>query len=323
MKRLSMCLLSLGLVTASCTLSDVPEGECGNDALRFGDACIAEAECTGSSKRVLSSDDRICTCFTGYTYIYDDCYQAGETLIFGRYPQDEDSDTPLPLKWRILEVNDDSALLISEYILEQSPYHDQQEDITWEWSNVRSYLNGFDGSHNKNGIDHTGKGFIDRAFTADDRKRIKTVTNKNPDAPADWNSTPGGNDTEDKVFLLSYDEVFKFFPTNKSRIASPTAYALHPPTSSGRNNLYTCPITCSADNSCGCSMGTTWNNNALNVQLCSNIQCCSYWWLRSPGTDPEGAASVYYGGGVYNYYDVDDIYLGLRPALYVSLSSEF
>ena len=214
-------------------------------------------------------------------------------------------------------------LLISEYILEQSPYHDQQEDITWEWSNVRSYLNGFDGSHNKNGIDHTGQGFIDRAFTADDRKRIKTVTNKNPDAPADWNSTPGGNDTEDKVFLLSYDEVFKFFPTNKSRIASPTAYALHPPTSSGRNNLYTCPITCSADNSCGCSMGTTWNNNALNVQSCSNVQFCSYWWLRSPGNNPNNAAYVGYRCGFIGHNSVTLGTPGLRPALYVSLSPEF
>ena len=295
---------------------------CVEGYLWFGDACIAKAECTGSSKRMIShSDVGTCTCFIGYTYIYNDCYQAGETLTFGRYPQDEDSDAPSSLKWRILEINDDAALLISEYVLEQYRYHDTREDITWEKSNVRSYLNGLSAAFNKNGIDHDGNGFIDKAFTADERKWIKQVMNKNPDASADWNSTPGGSDTEDKVFLLSRDEALKHFKTNKSRIASPTAYALHPPTNSGSINLYTCPVTCSSDNSCAGTEGSTWNNDASNVQLCSNIQCASYWWLRSAGKSPNTVAIVNYGGGVSSLYVSHD-YIGLRPALYVYLRSE-
>ena len=290
---------------------------CAEGTLRFGDACIAKDECTGSSRRMISqSDPGACTCFTEYTYIIDDCYKAGETLTFGRYPQDEDSDTPSPLKWRILEINDGAALLISEYVLEQYRYHDTREAITWEKSNVRSYLNGLSAAFNQNGIDYDGKGFIDNAFTAEERKWIKQVTNKNPDAPEGWGSASGGNDTEDKVFLLSHDEVLKYFPTNKSCIGSPTAYAIRPPEGSGRNNLYTCQVTCSGDDSCpisGC------NQNGTNVYMCSNVQCGSHWWLRSPGVIPDDAAYVFVGGGVSSF-SVNNVYPGLRPALYIHLN---
>ena len=131
---------------------------CDKGYLRFFDHCIREDEC--QSPRV-NNHDGTCTCFGRYTYMYGDCFTVGDSMTLGRYPQNENSLVPSPLTWKILELNDDSALLLSEYVLEQYTYHDQQEDITWEKSNIRSYLNGFDGSHNKNGIDHTGKGFID------------------------------------------------------------------------------------------------------------------------------------------------------------------
>ena len=240
---------------------------------------------------------------------------VGAEVEFGRYPQNEDSNTPSPITWQVLEVTTDSALLISKYILEQYQYHDKSENITWEQSNVRSYLNGFDGTHNKNGIDHTSDGFFKNAFSDDEQSRIKEVTNKNPNGK--WTeSTPGGNDTKDKVFLLSHDEVLQYFPTRKSQVASPTAYAIHSPGGSGRDNLYTCQVTCSGDDSCSTS---SCNKNGTDVQVCSNVQCSSRWWLRSPGNSPYSAAYVFVGGGVGSYYvSCDDI--GLRPALHVYLN---
>ena len=246
---------------------------------------------------------------------------VGAEVEFGRYPQDENSDMPSPLTWQVLDVTKDSALLISKYVLERYPYHDKKENITWEQSNVRSYLNGFDGTHNQNGIDHTGKGFIDMAFTADEQRWIKQVTNTNPSSPVSWNNVPGGNNTTDKVFLLSHGEVLQYFPTNKSRVAHPTAYAIHPPTSSGRNNLYTCQVTCSGDNSCSAS---GCNSNGTNVQACLNVQCGSAWWLRSPAYRPDYAANVHVDGGV-SFGGVFSDIVGtvnhaLRPALYVHLN---
>lgn len=346
MRQRNVCILCLGLLTMSCTnwmkgenayMTSGCEGAyeirdangacvCNSDSLRFADRCIERKECTG--KRV-NNGDGTCTCFGTYAYIDGDCFTVGDTVEFGRYPQNENSPVPLPLTWQILKINDDSVLLISQYVLEQYTYHDQQEDITWEHSNIRSYLNGLDGSHNKNGVNYEGRGFIDLAFTASERKQIKTVTNTNPGvSPEGRNSmpddpetkdriflTPGGNDTEDRIFLLSRDEVLDYFPTNKSRIASPTAYAIQPPASSKRKNLYTCQITCSHDNSCDCKDGT-WNNHVTNIQPCSDAPCAAtLWWLRSPGNNPDHAAVVdTVGNNAFTFVDDDE--LGLRPALY-------
>ena len=287
---------------------------CDKGYLRFGPACIKREDCTGV--RRADNGEGKCICWSPYAYVNGDCYMVGEKLEFGRYPQTAQSEALSPLIWQILDITEDAALLISEYVLEQYTYHDKIEDITWEWSNVRSYLNGFDGTHNKNGIDHTGKGFIDFAFTPAERKQIRQVTNTNPDAPADWNSTPGGNDTEDKIFLLSRDEAFKYFPNNKSRLANPTAYAIYPPTSSGRDNLVTCEITCSTNDRCVCQGGTV-KDDGSSVSACSNIQCSSRQWLRSPGSRPTESAGIYFGGSIGS---VENLNFGLRPVLYIYLN---
>ena len=148
------------------------------------------------------------------------------------------------------------------------------------------------------------------------------MTNTNPDYDYDdflgsSGSVPGGSDTEDRIFLLSSDEYDKYFPTIKSRIVSPTAYAIDSRISSERKDIYVCQITCSSDNDCSAS---NCNNTGENVSLCSNVQCASYVWLRSPGQFPGKPAPIVdianMGDAVHNDYP------GLRPALYVSLSSE-
>lgn len=47
-----------------------------------------------------------------------------------------------------------------------------------------------------------------------------------------------------------------------------------------------------------------------------------FWWLRSPGNSSHDAAGVYYYGWVFGYgYDVQEAAGGIRPALYLNLSS--
>ena len=47
MKQLSMCILFLGLATASCTIPDPLSGPCGNDSFRLGDV---ECQCVTPDK---------------------------------------------------------------------------------------------------------------------------------------------------------------------------------------------------------------------------------------------------------------------------------
>ena len=90
--------------------------------------------------------------------------------------------------WRVL---DDSGFLFSEDLLETKAYHDTLSGITWENCTLRSYLNG--------------QTFLNSNFTGTEQDAIKdtSVTNdSNPD-----HSTAGGNNTTDKLFLLSLAEV--------------------------------------------------------------------------------------------------------------------
>lgn len=92
------------------------------------------------------------------------------------------------LNWYVLDKRGGKTLVLSEYVLEQRTYHDVLEPMTWETCDLRAYLNGE---------------FLDR-FSPEDQAKIAEVTNTNPSNPTYGIS--GGNDTTDKVFLLSLQE---------------------------------------------------------------------------------------------------------------------
>ena len=118
--------------------------------------------------------------------------QAGDKISFGSY------------EWRILEVQKNTALIITEYIIEQRAYHNAYKDITWADCSLRKYLNSE---------------FYDR-FTAAEKSRIIPVLNKNPDNQ--WYGTKGGTDTQVSIFLLSIEEtVCRYFGDSSSKLYSP------------------------------------------------------------------------------------------------------
>ncbi|GAA0751158.1 DUF6273 domain-containing protein [Clostridium sartagoforme] len=89
----------------------------------------------------------------------------------------------------MLYIEDNAALIITEDIIEQRPYHDDYKDIKWAECGLRKYLNGE---------------FYDK-FNDTDKSRIIEVTNKNLDNP--WYGTKGGDDTKDSIFLLGIEDV--------------------------------------------------------------------------------------------------------------------
>lgn len=103
--------------------------------------------------------------------------------------------------WRVLDIQDNTALVITEDIIEQRAYHDAYKDITWADCALRKYLNDE---------------FYDK-FTATDKSRIIPVLNKNPDNQ--WYGSKGGADTQDSVFLLSIEEVVcKYFGDSSPKL---------------------------------------------------------------------------------------------------------
>jgi hypothetical protein len=113
-------------------------------------------------------------------------------------------------EWRILDEQDGKMLIISERGFGLMPYHDdgtRGSDITWEHSNIRAYLNGE---------------FYDN-FDSADQNRIIETTVINDDNPG--YGTDGGNDTIDKIFLLSIDESELYFEDDRSRVLNARNHA--------------------------------------------------------------------------------------------------
>lgn len=133
-------------------------------------------------------------------------YNGFVTIVFGRYPQASKNENAL-IEWLVLKNDGSKALLISKYALDCQRYNTSGTDTTWETCTLRRWLNG---------------SFINSAFSAEEQKQIlhTTVTvDRNPSS-----NTDPGNNTKDKVFLLSEDEAGEYFSSDSTRQCQGTAY---------------------------------------------------------------------------------------------------
>lgn len=157
--------------------------------------------------------------------------------------------------WRVLDIQDNVALLITEDIIEQRAYHDAYKEITWADCSLRKYLNGE---------------FYDK-FSEADKSRIMPVLNKNLDNQ--WYGSKGGVDTKDSIFLLSVEEVCKYFGDSRSKLYN-----------RGKNQRY-------------------WferkdENNSKRIARFESETWGSWWWLRSPGRVSVKAVYIHGDGNI-------------------------
>ena len=209
--------------------------------------------------------------------------QSGRQITFGRYPQTANGNDNTPIEWLILDRDEQKILIVSKYGLDAQPYKKDYTSLTWETCTLRTWLNGT---------------FYNKAFSSAEQAAILTtnVDNSKNQCYSGW-STSSGNNTQDKVFLLSYAEANKYFgvtydnsSNTKSRVA-PTAYAI--------------------------AQGT-WTSSSNKT---TDSTYAGWWWLRSPGTYQDYAAIVYFVGSLdFNYVDSDSG--SVRPALWVNLESK-
>lgn len=119
----------------------------------------------------------------------------GETLTFGSYEQDGNTGNGTePIEWRVIGTSGGKSLLLSEYSLDRQPYNTSRTDVTWATSSLRKWLNG---------------PFLTAAFSTDEQKIIQSTTITTEDSygtGSRWRAD-GGKDTNDKVFVLSVEEV--------------------------------------------------------------------------------------------------------------------
>ena len=221
--------------------------------------------------------------------------RQADNLYFGTYQQSSDGNGGYnidPIKWRVLENADGQLFLLSDQNLDVFQYHTDWESVTWEKSTMRSWLNGYGASENTggdSGTDYTSDNFIGAAFSEKEQKAIAETTVVNDDNPN--HNTDGGNNTTDKIFLLSIAEASNssYFADDASRISTNTAYVVD-----------------------GGKIGGDMYSAGKG----------DWWWLRSPGSSDHSAAGVAGNGDVDNagvYGDKED--RAVRPAFHLDLNS--
>ena len=94
-----------------------------------------------------------------------------------------------PIKWRVIKCENGEALLLSDIVLDKQKYNKRLKKVTWEKSTLRKWLN---------------KKFMNRAFSSSEQEAIHTTKVINEDNY--YYKTDGGNDTLDKIYLLSLSE---------------------------------------------------------------------------------------------------------------------
>jgi len=168
--------------------------------------------------------------------------------------------------WRVLALEGNRAKILSVDIIENRQYHTSWTSMTWANSSLRAYLNST---------------FLN-TFNTTDRARIVETTITNPNNQ--WFGTNGGGNTQDRIFLLSIEEVVRYFGDSGQLTNRPS--------------------------------GAWWIDDQFNFARIARFQgSLSWWWLRSPGNNPDYAAVVPSDGRLI----MDGNFVvgtgGVRPAL--------
>lgn len=217
--------------------------------------------------------------------VRDEQFSSGRYVTLGTYPQSANGDDLTPIEWRVLARDGNKALLISRYGLDVQPYNSEKTDVTWETCTLRTWLNNT---------------FFNKAFTSAEQATILTTTVYNfwTEGNTEWESG-GGNTTQDRIFLLSYEEANQYLQVkyrqgigdnNRASRVTPTEYAL---ARGAYTQDYKTPE--------GADAG--------------------WWWLRSPGREQRHAAIVSHNG--FLSYSVVSSTSGLiRPAVWINIESD-
>lgn len=218
------------------------------------------------------------------TLLTPDPYTVGTHILFGRYEQDDDlSNGQEPLEWIILDRTGDKVLLITKDIIDfgyncKAGINGETQPYRWSNCTLRQWLNDE---------------YIYTTFTEYEQAAIMSTTVKAEKSP--FNNYAIGQDTQDRVFIMSYSESNRYFLSDEDRSAEPSTAILRHPYS---------------------SVGQIWHDDIMYETNKRGIT--SYTWsLRAPGKDTytvigaDGKAAKSFG-----WYQ----YVGVRPECWVDLS---
>ena len=216
-----------------------------------------------------------------------------------------------PIRWRILSNDGETAFILCDSIIADMSYqsnyiYDSASDEAYTPANGApsgTYANNYKYSEVRRWLNET---FYETAFTSLQQEIIITTTVDNSVYSTGFSPNPYAcEDTEDKVFFLSYREV-----TN-------SAYGFTSSFTTSDNSYDTARRMQTSDYSR--AMGAIMNTSSAYYGN-------GFWWLRSPYIYCSYTAScVGYGGyhahcDVYNHYYVNSGSCGVVPAMWINLN---
>ena len=246
--------------------------------------------------------------------------KAGDSYFFGKYEQDGNAGNGAEdIEWIVLSVEDGRILLISKYVLDAKAFQDPEnpserpKGVTWENCSLRKWMNN---------------DFYNTAFSDEEKAMIPEVTLIN--SGNEYYGTPAQNDTKDKVFCLSVDEVLKYFGEStyttedgayghyEKTICVPTQYAINNHVETYAMDEYTYDTVFE---------GNTKYSSFLTKDVVNLVH--SQWWLRTPGMPDEEldgscACRVGFIGSVGYSICNEAGFPGfaVRPAIYIDIPTK-
>lgn len=185
---------------------------------------------------------------------------VGDKILFGNYRGED-------IEWIVKDMDTDSdkVLLVSSCAIEAMMFSDDYSTASsyWEISSLRSWLNN---------------DFYEDSFSDEEKGRILTTTVINSGNPA--LGVEDREDTEDKIFLLSLDEIDRYFTDDEDR-------------------------RCPSSEEAGGRVNTI------------NGSC--FWWLRTSGQTSNLIAFIGVDGYINEIGDMIHDRYGIRPAMWIRL----
>ena len=211
-----------------------------------------------------------------------------DMVKFGKYPKNDiNGGKREDLDWIVLTKDNESVTLLCKYVIDNKLYNDLRGNTTWEECSLRTWLNN---------------DFYNVAFSDSDKSYILQTDVINESNPS--HDTQGGNNTKDKVYLLSVSEVINFFGKGDS-------------SDSGRNLKAATIATKYAQN---CEVGGKVLRKVTgHGKYAGNTE----WLLRTPGVSQSSICSVDGGGSVndwgFSIQKSNGDAFGIRPVIRVKI----
>ncbi len=231
----------------------------------------------------------------------------GDIISLGTYEQNGmEADGMEPMRWKVLDIQDGKMLVIADRVIDSYCYNktdsaEQTPGMTWQDCSVRQFLNG---------------DFLDTCFTPEEAALIQTTHLTNPSSSDFLNDYWGGYDapydvlgnqihtdgpeTNDKIFLLSVEEVLKYMGDEDDYCPSDSY-----------------PFNMMVGASCRSVKCSTAVRHTGNVYYES--QTSDGCWMTRTLSDPnEAVVYLTSNGSFFNWYS-NQVGLGLRPAMWISI----